>query len=121
MIGFSINNSGKSDSGAIKEISINGEMTIQHAVEIKEHILQELADTGELRLDLKGVSNVDLIGLQLICAAHIASIKMGKQFFAAVAANEHFNKIVHDAGFLRHMGCAVDISRSCVWTGSENR
>ncbi|MBE0617212.1 MAG: STAS domain-containing protein, partial [Proteobacteria bacterium] len=45
-------------------------LTVQAAPGIKDWLLAALADGGPARLDLGSVEEVDLTGLQLLCAAH---------------------------------------------------
>ena len=111
----------KNHSAGVNHIVINGEMTIQNAVEIRNALLDTFSEGNNLQLDMKGVTDVDLTGLQVICAAHISSIKIGKNFTLVINGNEPIMKIVHDAGFLRHTGCSLDLSNTCVWTGGEKQ
>jgi anti-anti-sigma regulatory factor len=99
----------------------NGEMTIRNACKIRSALIDAFSGGNNLHLDLNGVTEVDLTGLQLICAAHISSIKLDRCFSFDSSNNESLQKIVQDAGFLRHIGCSVDISKTCVWTGGENK
>jgi anti-anti-sigma factor len=111
----------KADAQRTKVITLNGEMTIQNAEKIKKVLHGALVGNDRLQLDLEGVSAVDLTGLQLICAAHISSIKLEKQFIVNFSVNEPIKTIVQDAGFIRHIGCSLDISKTCVWAGGENQ
>jgi anti-anti-sigma factor len=111
----------KADAPETKVITLNGKMTIQYAEEIKKVLQEALANNDRLQLDLEGVSEVDLTGLQLICAAHISAIRLEKQFIVNFSVNEPIKTIVQDAGFIRHIGCSIDISKTCVWAGGDNQ
>lgn len=111
----------KADAPETKVITLNGKMTIQYAEEIKKVLQEVLAGNDRLQLDLEGVSEVDLTGLQLICAAHISAIRLKKQFIVNFSINELIKTIVQDAGFIRHIGCSIDISKTCVWAGGDNQ
>ncbi len=51
-------------------LSITGEMTIYRAAELKEQVLQALAEsTGDLEIDLSGVSELDVSGVQVLMLA----------------------------------------------------
>ncbi len=102
-------------------VAISGRMTIEHAGEIRAALLEAFSRGDGVRLDLDGVSEVDLTGLQLICAAHISSIKRKMSFSVSTTASEPLISFVQNAGFLRHIGCSMDISQTCVWTGGENQ
>ncbi len=102
-------------------VTISGRMTIEHAGEIRSALLEAISGGDELHLDLAGVSEADLTGLQLICAAHSSSIRLNKRFAVNAGLSEPLKSIVRDAGFLRHIGCSIDISNTCVWAGGENQ
>jgi len=116
---FSMQKINQGNSPGPATIAIGGEMTILNAAEIRTNIMEVISGGNDLHLDLKGVTDVDLTGLQLICAAHISAIKLRKRLDVDFSLNEPLKKIIHDAGFLRHIGCSIDISNTCVWTGGE--
>lgn len=120
MSDFSIQKKKQGNPPDSEVVVINGEITILNAVEIKSVLLDVFSGGNDLHLDMKGVTEVDLTGLQLICSAHIASIKLGRRFVVNLPVeSESLIKIVHDAGFIRHLGCTMDISKTCIWTGGE--
>lgn len=49
--------------------TLNGELTIARAAEIKAELLQAVAGNGPFKLDTAGVTEVDAAGLQLLLAA----------------------------------------------------
>ncbi|MDA8164296.1 MAG: STAS domain-containing protein [Desulfobacteraceae bacterium] len=101
----------------VRILTLGGSMTIQHGEEIKAALAQSLAAADEvLLLDLLAVTEIDLIGLQAICAAHRSSIEQGKRLSVVRSGNQAIEKIVPLAGFDRHTGCTVDTGRTCIWT-----
>lgn len=119
---FSIQKIDQVDGPAdVEHFVIRGEMTILNTVEIRNTLLDTFSNGKNLLLDLTGVTEVDLTGLQIICAAHMSAIKAKKNFALNKCESESIMKSVHDAGFLRHIGCSVDISSTCVWTGGERQ
>ncbi len=104
-----------------RELAINGEMNIQKIAEIREAICDAFSASDSVVLDLQGVTEIDLTGLQLICSAHISSITKGKGFSVKFPADESITNVAGDAGFGRHKGCAGDVNHTCIWTGGEER
>lgn len=101
-------------------LKVAGRVTIGQAGGFRETLLEALAAVDELQVDLSGVTDIDLTGLQLLCAAHQSAGKGGKRFGISDCGNEVFRKVVADAGFQRHIGCACDTTSSCIWLGGEN-
>ncbi|OGU04556.1 MAG: sulfate transporter [Geobacteraceae bacterium GWC2_58_44] len=101
-------------------LHVAGTATIGEAFLLREALMEALEAVGDLRVDLSGVTGIDITGLQLLCAAHQSAEKSGKHFEVHDNGNEVFRKVVADAGFQRHVGCACDITSSCIWVGGEN-
>ena len=100
-------------------LKVNGKATISEAFALREALLQALQGAGELLVDLRALEAIDLTGLQLLCAAHQSAEKAGKRLEVMDEGNEGFRRVVADAGFQRHVGCACDITSSCIWVGGE--
>lgn len=58
----------KTENGACM-VRIDGEMTIYNAVDMKKGIEQCLKGSGEIRVDLSGVSEIDTSGAQILLLA----------------------------------------------------
>lgn len=56
-------------------LSIDGEMTIYRAAELREMLLPALLSSTAIEIDLSGVSEIDASGLQLMLAAKIDSMQ----------------------------------------------
>ena len=119
MSGFSIQQMNHADTPEIKIVFIDGEMTILNAGEIRNSLLEAFSNGAGLCLDMGKVTEVDLAGLQLLCAAHRTSMTEKKHFSVSGVDNEAMKSVIRDAGFLRHTGCTQDVNKTCVWTGGE--
>ena len=53
----------------IKRISLEGELTIYHAADLKVSVLDALGKTRVLEIDLSGVTELDTAGLQVLMLA----------------------------------------------------
>jgi anti-anti-sigma regulatory factor len=101
-------------------LKITGNATISEAFALREALIEALKGGGELEVDVTGLTGVDLAGLQLLCAAHQSAEQAGQRFEVIDQGNEIFRQVVADAGFQRHVGCACDITSSCIWVQGEN-
>jgi anti-anti-sigma regulatory factor len=103
-----------------QRLKVCGRLTIGGASGLKDALLEALGAGEELQVDLRGVTQIDLSALQLLCAAHQSAGKGGKRFFIINDGNEVFSSTVSDAGFRRQVGCSHDTSLSCIWVGGGN-
>jgi anti-sigma B factor antagonist len=56
-------------SGSARSIRLDGELTIYRAAELRVALQAALAETGDLELDLAGVTELDSAGVQLLISA----------------------------------------------------
>ena len=61
------------------QLSINEDLTIYHALEHKQKLLDALAATSDLELDLSQVSEMDTAGLQLLIMLKKEALRTGKR------------------------------------------
>ncbi len=90
-------------------VKLGPALTLANAGEVKEALQSALAAGGKITLDATAVDEVDLAGLQLICATHRAAARDGREVeivagtggarCAALAA------AVGALGFGRDVGC----------------
>ena len=101
-------------------LKVSGGVTVNHACGLHEALTAALEGGSELQVDLSGVTDMDLSGLQLLCAAHQSALRGGKWMHITDGGNTTFRDKADRAGFHRHEGCARDISYSCIWVGGES-
>lgn len=103
----------KEDSGQTGTLKLDGELCIQRAAELKRILLNAQKGAGPVLLNLEGVTDVDLSGLQLICAAHRLAVKSNKSLSIDVSAR--FRQAAMDAGYKGDRGCTFDQDQTCLW------
>ncbi|MEW6379182.1 MAG: STAS domain-containing protein [bacterium] len=69
----------KSQSQQGNRLNLEGEITINDAVVLKETLLSYLAAQTTLSIDLHGVTKIDTSGLQLLFTAHQTAIHQGRK------------------------------------------
>ncbi|HJV34815.1 STAS domain-containing protein [Geomonas sp.] len=109
-----------SDGKGGVELKVSGRLTVEGAAEFKDALREALAETAELVVDLTGLTEMDLSGLQLLCAAHGSAEVAGKSFRLVEGDNEVLRMIAAEAGFQRQAGCPQDVSKSCIWVRGVN-
>ncbi len=102
-----------------RTVTVGGAMTIRHGLEIKEALKDAMAAGESLVIDLQGVTEIDLIGMQVICATHRSFMAQGRQLSVVRAGNQAIDTVVRTGGFARHTGCVQDTCHTCVWIGKE--
>lgn len=107
-------------AGGPEQVKISGAATIAHAEALKTELLAALNAAPEVRVDLSELEEIDLTGLQLLCAAHHSAQHREKAFLVHDGGNQKYRDVVSNAGFQRHVGCARDNSSSCIWVGGDN-
>ncbi|MDO9069246.1 MAG: STAS domain-containing protein [Deltaproteobacteria bacterium] len=65
------------DNG-IYRVRVDGEMTIYHALEHKQALLECLGHCTEMEIDLSGVSEMDTTGFQLLVLAKREAVRSGR-------------------------------------------
>ncbi|ACM20612.1 STAS domain protein [Geotalea daltonii FRC-32] len=101
-------------------VKVSGPLTVQNVGELKTSLLQALEGGEQLCLDLAGVTEVDLAGLQLLCSAHRSSLHLNKHLCITTGDSDIIDTASMEAGFQRHVGCAQDKEKSCFWVGGND-
>lgn len=65
--------------GEVTVLSIEGEMTIYRAVELKQTLLAALEREGRLEIDLSGVAEIDSAGVQLLMLTRRSAQERGRE------------------------------------------
>ncbi|MFA5514817.1 MAG: STAS domain-containing protein [Desulfuromonadales bacterium] len=95
-----------------------GALTIQRVVVLKQELFQGLDGVDRLVLNLSAVTEIDPACLQLLCSGHRTATKLNKEL--ALVGASHLADTFRAAGFVRHVGCALDCNRNCLWVPQEN-
>ena len=90
-------------------LTVAGDLTVEHAGELKALLLKSAEGKDSLSLDLTGIASIDVAGLQLLCAAHKAWRQAHKE--VVMERGTVVREGAYDAGFTRMEGCGAD----CIW------
>lgn len=102
-------------AGAEGVVSVSGPMTVQYLAPLRDALIDAFTAGNGVRLDTREVTGIDVAGLQLICSAHRTSMAERKQFSVEGLENSVIAAAARATGFFRHIGCAQDLDKTCVW------
>ena len=94
---------------------VEGELRIPEAGRLRDALLAALEPGGATVLDVSGVSDADLGGLQLLCSAHRTYRRRGARFELR-GISEPLRLAARAAGFeTRSMVCPHRVGDDCLW------
>ena len=105
--------------GNIGVLTLEGELTVESAEELKAILIRLLDTADEMLISLEKVAEADLSCLQLFCSAHRTSESRNKRLKLAENRSEAFERAIRDGGYSRCMGCHLDRDGSCLWVRKE--
>jgi anti-anti-sigma factor len=82
-------------------IHLEGEINIASATELKQLLVQVLAEGKDLRIDMERATELDITALQLLWVADHDAKKMALEFVAAGRVPEEISAAAKEAGFGR--------------------
>jgi ABC-type transporter Mla MlaB component len=100
-------------------LTMSGSLTIEHAAQVKDTIIKTLKNSASLELELGGITEIDLAGLQLLCATHRSMLSSHKNIRLITQLPTSIRKMAQQVGFLRATGCALDDNNDCLWIKGE--
>jgi hypothetical protein len=83
-------------------VSVRGPMTVPYAGDLAAQLRDAFDKSNELLMDVRGVSEIDLAGLQLVFAAHLSAVGSGKTFGVIDGDAGILVAAAESAGFSRH-------------------
>ena len=105
------------ESPETRVLRLEGNWTVERAHELKRVLLEVLKSGHGVVIELEELVEADLSCLQLLCSAHLTSLRLGKHFALHEKKSETFKRMACDAGFVRTIGCHKDPYKNCLWIG----
>jgi anti-anti-sigma factor len=96
-------------------LALSGELTIAHALEIREAFLALLAKARDAEIDLSEATGIDVSGLQILCSLHRSSVAKGVSVCLKKGVPDDLVETIRTAGYLRDKGCSLDAAGTCLW------
>ncbi len=107
--------------GTGEVLAITGAMTVQRGGEIKALLMDALARSARVAIDLSGVTEVDLSGLQLLCSLQRTAPRSGTRVAFAGPVPDVFRCVAAEAGACVRSGCGAEDPANCPWKGVTDR
>jgi anti-anti-sigma regulatory factor len=102
-------------SGKNALVKLDGDLTVNHAAEIRKIMMHALTDADQALIDFGNVTNADLSSLQLLCSAHKTAASMNKHLLCAGRLPDALRKAAEEAGYARFAGCRLECAKNCLW------
>jgi anti-anti-sigma regulatory factor len=96
-------------------VTLDGDVTLPQAEELRRVLIKALVDADEVCLDMEKVRKVDLSCLQLLCSAHRSATRFTKKLAFRGSLPQALRDAVESTGFSRVTGCKLDCDKSCLW------
>ena len=101
--------------GDIGVLTLEGSFSIQDIGELKTNLISALHTGDKVFLNVTNISDVDISCLELFCSAHRTSVSCRKTLAFSSSISGPFRKVVNEGGFKRHVGCMLDVQKTCLW------
>lgn len=102
-------------SGTTGTLILGGSLTVPYATQLKSLLMQGLEQAETVVISFENIDDIDLATIQLLCSAHRMSVKLNKRLLFGGSMPDQFVQAVDRAGFRRHIGCALDAQKNCIW------
>ena len=81
------------------------ELTISHVGEIKNSLLEAFDSAERVTVDVSSTTDVDVAGVQLLCACQRSSTAHGKKMCLRLGDNKRFADFLEEVGFHLNFIC----------------
>jgi ABC-type transporter Mla MlaB component len=96
-------------------VTITGSFEIAQIEEAHACLQETMASHRQVVLDLSSADNIDLAGLQLVCAMHRTALEAGVKFSLALPINSFLVDCAKLAGFASLVACHDRSDATCLW------
>ncbi len=97
-------------------LALAAELTISTVAELQIALGGALEECRVLTLDGRGVGDIDVAGLQLLCSVHRTAAAHGKEVRIDGLDEGPWPELVNAAGLRRHEACSLSTDkRNCLW------
>ncbi len=110
---------GPSLAGDAAIVCLKGDLTVDHAVEVKQSFVDAMGKAARVSLVFQDITSADLSVLQLICAAHRLAVAANQTMTLDLDGAGAVVAVATDAGYLRRQGCMKQLGQGCLWEKGE--
>lgn len=116
MTDFSVHTHSLPEAAGSIVVQVNGSIGITNVSALLMHLHGAFEQADNVVLDLDGVTEIDVAGLQLLCSCHRSAFLVNKGF--QITGSDR-PAIWEAATASRTSGCGVDVLHTCIWTGGK--
>lgn len=98
-------------------LSLGGEITLLQAQDLLALLNEALEATDHVVIDIEEVTDIDMAGLQLLCAAHKTAVDLNKQWVMDPNQPDVLATRVRQAGLACRQHCDGLKNTNCLWMG----
>ncbi len=80
-------------------LQIEGEATLENISDLKQALLELLAQNAPLTIDFAKATRIDLACLQLVCSARRSAENAQKKLYLRGTSQDAFRSVLEDTGF----------------------
>jgi anti-anti-sigma regulatory factor len=96
-------------------VTIEGALTLQCISEIRDALLRTVQQADDIVIDMGAVTDLDVSGFQVICAAHKSAVRLGKPLSFAGEPPAAVKELAGRAGYVRQSSCINGADGRCLW------
>jgi ABC-type transporter Mla MlaB component len=109
-----------SNDGTTLTVTAAGKLAIDTATELHQLLLDQISIVRKIQLDLSGIHEIDLAGMQLICSACRTSLDDKKSFNFSGCMPATVKTAITAIGLQRQSACKHNADLPCIWCGGIN-
>ena len=98
----------------VGKLVVSGAVTVAQVGELKGVLIDAIGRAPLVEVDVSRVEQIDIAGLQLLCAAHRLADANGKRF-SIIKTGEAVLHLVRSAGFAHALVCDQARHSACLW------
>ena len=109
-----------SNDGTTLTVMAAGKLAIDTATELHQLLLDQISTVQKIQLDLSGIHEIDLAGMQLICSACRTSLDDRRNFNFSGCMPTAVKAAIAAVGLQRQTTCKHNADLPCIWCGGIN-
>ena len=95
-------------------LSVEGAMTINHIGDLKDRLVEAFASAESVTVDVSLAADIDVAGVQLLCACNRFSSGRGKEMCLRLGENTQFVEFLDEVGFAQDFICNHGDANGCL-------
>lgn len=107
-------------SGGVETVTLKGELTVEHASDLKISLRSALERADQVGIRFEEVTAMDISCLQLLCSVHRTASHLNKQIRILDDKPSVFYETLERAGFKHWNGCSHKANIQCLFSRGDS-